>query len=157
MFQPVDVAELEGFDLVVVSDVQGARDNWLSPAQLAILQGQDVLVVAHVPLLDAPPPISHRRRAVASRSHRTDAGWEERDSALERVREAARAGWDGVYLDDADKVVALPDGAARVAAFINVCRAVMPGGVVILQRVADPVVELADAVGPEIPLRRAAG
>ncbi|MEO6713453.1 MAG: hypothetical protein ABIM89_08515 [Mycobacteriales bacterium] len=152
VFQPVDVAELEGFDLVVIA----GPDSWLSAAQLAVLQAQSVLVVSHVPMVGSPAELKQLRRVLARWPHRGHRAWES-NGALDRVRSAARAGWDGVYLDDVGDVLTLPDGAARVASVITVARAAMPDGVVIMQRVRDGVVDLADAVGLEMPLRNSTG
>jgi hypothetical protein len=146
----VDVAQLEGFDLVVVGQPQQALATWLGPDELERLRSRGIRLVAHVPLvraLDSPPPPLQ----VGAGSGLRPAAWYV--DAAARIRHATGDAWDGCYLDDVDQVVAFPDGSAAMIELIAIARAASRGGIVIVQSVTARVVEwAADLVGADTPL-----
>jgi hypothetical protein len=146
----VDVAQLEGFDLVVVGQPRHALATWLGPDELERLRARAIRLVAHVPLVrplaSPPPPL----RAGAASGLRPAAWYVD---AAARIRDATDTAWDGCYLDDVDRVLGFPDGSAAMVELIAIARAAGQGRIVIVQSVTDTAVASeADLLGADTPL-----
>ncbi len=146
----VDIATLEGFDLVVVTEPQRALDTWLDDDSLDRLRSRAIRLVAHVPLVRQTTAPLARPGLVARSGLRSERWYVE---AVARIRAGSSLAWDGCYLDDMTQVLAKPSGHEAAVELIAIARAAGRGGIVIVQSVSDDAVtEAGDLVGAESPL-----
>lgn len=146
----VDVAKLEGFDLVVVTEPQNALATWLRHDDLDRLRSLSIRVVAHVPLV-GPATAALPRLGYGGRSGLRSERWYV--EAVARIRASSSLAWDGCYLDAMTEVLEKPSGQEAAVELISIARAASRGGIIIVQSVSvDAVTEAGDLVGAESPL-----
>lgn len=147
---PVDLDDLEGFELVVVCDPAWALQTWLRRTGVAQLHARGIRAVAHVPLV-RPLPLPIALLESRAGNGLRDAHWYR--EAATRIRYLADVTWDGCYLDDVAEALAFDDGSGAVRELIAIARAASRGGIVITQAVQDQaVIDAADLVGASVPI-----
>lgn len=137
VFRPESVRALAGFELVVLGATALAGPDRLTRDDIAGLQAEGVLVLAHLSRRSADAP--------------SLIGWSQR--LLDSARSAFDDGFDGVYLDDLALDPPHPAARPAVNRVLSGVRRHFPGGLLLAQDVG-PWLDRThlDAVGPSRPL-----
>ncbi len=163
VFGRVELADIDGFDLVVAGGTSSAGVTYLSAAQVAALQDLSALVVAHLKLATVTPnpdgPVPTRWLLEATQAGTppapSDVAEDDgsvsfslsttmrfvdprsegwRQSVVDKARAVASQRYDGLYLDDLDVGQSWPDCRAALVSLVGELRTAVPRLLLIAQR-----------------------